>query len=253
MNAYITLQHPEFVYHRKGFCSIVNQVIDIVYEHYKIFNNLNVFIEDEQILELFDSSNFINNSFYDSSRAWLSCFFNNQLSCKFNAHIIYDKNFLKERNIIFNNVLAVKKTLLEEFELLEKKFIKPNTLGIQIRGTDKKTELPEIPEQMILKKIKNCIEKNDIKNILLCTDDIKYINLLKENFGDMVVYNYSNTVSLDGKPLHFIRDRTNLNKQVLSDVYLLSKCEHFLYCYSNVSYLAATIGINNFKTLELLN
>ena len=37
------------------------------------------------------------------------------------------------------------------------------------------------------------------------------------------------------------------------DAYLLSETKYFLYCFSNVSYLALTMGINNFKKIDCIN
>lgn len=115
------------------------------------------------------------------------------------------------------------------------------------------TELPEIPAENILKKIYINLNSKNITNILLCTDDIKYLNLLKKEFGEIVKFNYNNYISHDGYPLHFTENRKIINKQVLSDVYFISKSKHFLYCYSNVSHLALTIGAKNFETIEVLN
>jgi len=253
MNGIITLQHTEFGYGRKGFCSIVNQIIDIAHVHYINFNNFNISILDEQISNLFNlDQKYIQNS-YDVSKIWLNLFFNNSLPYSFNAHMPANKQFLLERNYVYNNILKIKDIFLQEFLTLKNNLVDNKTLAVQIRGTDKITELPAINESQILKKIDYNLTKNNLTSILLCTDDIKYLKLLEDTFGKIVKSNKENKISSNGMPLHFFGDRLETNKQVMSDVFLLSECKHILYCYSNVSHLALTLGINNFKTMELLN
>ena len=84
-------------------------------------------------------------------------------------------------------------------------------------------------------------------------DDMFYIDKIISRFGNIVKYYKDKTISLDGRPLHFIDDRTKLNKELMTDVYLLSESKYFLYCFSNVSYLALTMGINNFKKIKCIN
>lgn len=253
MKGIATLTNQKFNYPYKGFCSIVNQLIDICYEHYKQYNNFEILIKDEYVEKLFDFSYF-GEFTYDASDVWLDKFFSNSLCYSFNAHTEANIDFLKSRNFVFENILKIKKEKIDYFEnVLKIQFLSKNNLGIQIRGTDKKTELPEPNNKKILSMIDNCIQNNNIQNIFLSTDDEKYLNLLKNRYGNVVKYNNKNFISTDGYPIHFKFDKQEINEQVLSDVYLLSKCEHFLYCYSNVSYLALTMGINNFKSIGLIN
>jgi hypothetical protein len=253
MKAIASLGNPKFNYPYKGFCSIVNQLIDICYEHYKQYNNFEILIKDEYVGKLFDFLYF-GESLYDASDIWLEKFFSDNLSYSFNAHTEANVDFLKSRNYVFERVLKIKKEKVEYFEnILKKQFLSKNNLGIQIRGTDKKTELPEPNNEKIIFMIDDYIKNKKIENIFLSTDDEKYLNLLKNTYGDIVKYNNKNFISTDGHPIHFKFDKHTINEQVLSDVYLLSKCEHFLYCYSNVSYLALTMGINNFKSIGLIN
>ena len=234
MNAFISLQHPEFGYYRKGFCSIINQIIDIAHVHYKNYNNFNIKIADQQAENLFDLYKIEQNQFYDSSKLWLNLFFNNKLPYIFNAHLEANKEFLLERNFIYNNIFKIKDPILAEFLKKKDDLVNNKTLAVQIRGTDKITELPPIEDIKILKKIEQYLIKNTISDVLLCTDDIKYITLLQNAFGKLIKYNKNNDISKDGNPLHFSGDRIKLNKQVLSD-------------------LALTLGIKNFETMELRN
>lgn len=255
MDAKINLLDSRFNYPYKGFCSIVCAVIDIALEHYFVNKNLNCHISDSQILELFDNICIPNENSYNASFWWLERFFGNQLHCsEYNAHTIANVENLKIKNKVLNSVLKIKEDKEKKFK---QKFIDlgitDKTLGIQIRGTDKKTEVPETNFDTIIKKIDNNFDSLDIHNIFLATDDTKYLNLLKERYGDLVVYDNTIHISLDGIPLHRLDNRKLINEEVLSNVYILSKCCHFMYSFSNVSLLALIMGANNHQTISNIN
>jgi len=255
MDAKINLLDSRFNYPYKGFCSIVCAVIDIALEHYFVNKNLNCYISDSQILELFDNICISNQNSYDASSWWLERFFGNQLYySEYNAHTIANVENLKIKNKVLNSVLKIKEDKEKKFK---QKFIDfgitDKTLGIQIRGTDKKTEVPEPNFDTIIKKIDNKFDSLDIHSIFLATDDTKYLNLLKERYGDLVVYDNTIHISLDGIPLHRSDNRKLVNEEVLSNVYILSKCCHFMYSFSNVSLLALIMGANNHQTISNIN
>jgi hypothetical protein len=61
-------------------------------------------------------------------------------------------------------------------------------------------------------------------------------------------------ISSDSQALHHnCVDRFMINEEVLSSVYILSKCKYFFYSFSNVSLLALIMGVNNFKFIDYLN
>jgi hypothetical protein len=93
----------------------------------------------------------------------------------------------------------------------------------------------------------------DIQNIFLATDDIKYLNPIKERYGNMVTYDDTIHISSDNAPLHNLPNRDIINEEVLSSVFILSSCSHFLYSFSNVSLLALIMGANHHKTILNLN
>jgi hypothetical protein len=141
----------------------------------------------------------------------------------------------------------------EYYEVEKNKYINDKTLSIHIRGTDKSSEINPPSINSIFSKVEEMIDNNEIDNIFLATDDIFYINNMISRFGSIVKYRKNKKISFDGRPLHFIDDRTELNKELMIDVYLLSESKYFLYCFSNVSYLALTMGINNFKKIKCIN
>lgn len=255
MNACITLQDPRFNYSYKGFCSIVCAIIDIALEHYTVYGNLNCCIFESQTLKLFDNVYEDSVDEYDAGSWWLDRFFNNQLHhFKYSAHTVANLENLKLKNKVFNSILRIKE---DKRKIFENKFldlkITDKTLGIQIRGTDKKTEIPEPNIDNIFKKIDDYFDIVGIKNIFLATDDIKYLNLLKERYGDLVLYDDAIHISNDNIPLHNLPNRDIINEEVLSSVFILSRCSHFLYSFSNVSLLALIMGANQYQTIANLN
>jgi len=127
------------------------------------------------------------------------------------------------------------------------------TLGVQVRGTDKKNEIPEPSIDNIIQKIDRYFDMVDIQNIFLATDDIKYLNPIKERYGNIVIYDDTIHISSDNAPLHNLPNRDIINEEVLSSVFILSNCSHFLYSFSNVSLLALIMGASNHKTILNLN
>ena len=255
MNACITLQDSRFNYSYKGFCSIVCAIIDIALEHYEVYDNLNCSVNDLQTLKLFDN---VYDNFdleYDAGSWWLERFFQNQLHhSEYNAHTLANLENIKLKNKVLNSILTIKPDKIAKFEKKISQFnITDRTLGIQIRGTDKKNEIPEPGIDTIIKKIDYYFETTDVQNIFLATDDIKYLNPLKEKYDNLLLYDESLLISSDDTPLHNLPDRERINEEVLSSVYILSRCNHFLYSFSNVSLLALIIGANDFKTIMNLN
>jgi hypothetical protein len=255
MNAFITLQDPRFNYSYKGFCSIVCAIIDIALEHYSVYDNLNCNIFESQTLKLFDNVYEDGDDEYDAGSWWLDRFFQNQLHhSDYTAHTIANVENLKLKNKVFDSILKIKD---DKRKLFEKKFtdlgITNKTLGIQIRGTDKKNEIPEPGIDNIIQKIDRYFDMVDIQNIFLATDDIKYLNPIKERYGNMVTYDDTIHISSDNAPLHNLPNRDIINEEVLSSVFILSSCSHFLYSFSNVSLLALIMGANHHKTILNLN
>lgn len=248
----ISYNDSRFNYSYKGFCSIVCGIIDMALEHYIEYENFNIKILDQQVLELFDNISPQTDHLYDVAPLFLQKVFSETVhQQEYNAHTPANFENLKLKNKVLNNTLKIKTDLLVKFENKRKELgIDDFTLGVQIRGTDKKSELPEIK----LDKVFNLIDKVPAEKIFVCTDDEKYLNPLLDRYGDKIIYDKAITISKDSQPLHHnCVNRSKINEEVLSSVYLLSKCKNFLYSFSNVSYLSLIVGSNNFKFIDHLN
>jgi hypothetical protein len=248
----ISYKDHRFNYPYKGFCSIVCGIVDMALNHYIENNNFNFKIEDSQVLNLFDDISPKTNEFYDVGPWFLQKFFSNSTyENQYNAHTPANFENLKLKNKIYSNILKIKDDYMQKFEYKKEKLkINKQTLAVQIRGTDKTNELPEIQ----IEKVFDLIDKSNKENIFVSTDDKKYLTPLIERYKNKIVYDDSISISENSKSLHHnAENRFKINEEVLSSVYLLSQCETFLYSFSNVSHLALIIGANNFKFVNHVN
>lgn len=221
-------------------------------EHYTINKNFNLKISEEQTLNLFDNISPETDQTYDVGPWFLERFFSDQIyQGQYNAHTPANIENLKLKNKVYNSTLKIKDEYLTKFK--KKKLnlgIDSNTLGVQIRGTDKKQELPEIKIETIF----NLIDQTDKEKIFVATDDKYYLDSLIGRYGYRIIYDDSLQISSGSQSLHHnCIDRARINEEVMSSVYLLSECEHFFYSFSNVSLLALIIGVSNFKFIDYLN
>lgn len=249
---FISYSDQRFNYPYKGFCSIVCGIIDMALEHYIVNDNYNIQISEDQTLNLFDNISPKTNQSYDVGSWWLERYFSNQIyQGQYNAHTPANIENLKLKNKVYNNILKIKNEYLEKFESKRLELgIDQDTLAIQIRGTDKKEELPEIRIETIF----SLIDKTKKEKIFVSTDDEYYLNGLLNRYGNKIIFDKSLQISSGSQSIHHnCSNRLQINEEVLSSVYLLSKCNYFLYSFSNVSLLALIMGIDNFKFIDYIN
>ncbi len=251
----IEFSNPSFNYRYKGYTAIINQTIDVAIDHFSKYNNTNLIISDQQVLDFFKPVYNSVNFDYNASNIFLENFFkNNTRHNQYNAHTIANREDLILRGEIFNKILTPTKEITHQVNQLLTDFnINNKTLGLHIRGTDKNSEIPRVSDDKIIDVINKMFTENKLDKIFLSTDDNYYLQLIKTNYKERVLYNDNNLISYDGNPLHFSNNRKKTNKDVLLDVYVLSNCNYFLYCYSNVSYLALTLGFEKQKHIKNIN
>lgn len=249
---YISYSDSRFNYPYKGFCSIVCGIIDMALEHYIVNDNFNIEISENQTLNLFENISAKTNQIYNVGSWWLERYFSNQIyQGQYNAHTPANIDNLKIKNKVYNNILKIKDEYVEKFENKKVNLgIDEDTLGVQIRGTDKKEELPEIKIETIF----NLIDSNEKEKIFVATDDKYYLDSLLNRYGGRIIYDDTLQISSGSQSIHHnCSNRYQVNEEVLSSVYLLSKCSHFLYSFSNVSLLTLILGINDFQFIDYLN
>lgn len=168
-----------------------------------------------------------------------------------NAHIECEENILLRKKFAFDSIFKLKN--LEHFESLANRFTSTKTLGIQVRGTDKHNEIIPVRLERLFEVVHEFIEKYEIESIFIATDDDYYYGELRQKFGNKVTRNLEHSISMNGKPLHLNFRRGQINREMIEDVYVLSKCPYFLYSFSNVSHLALIMGAGNFTKIKCLN
>lgn len=116
-----------------------------------------------------------------------------------------------------------------EFEDLARRMITRPTIGVHIRFTDNKA-----PYEMLAAKTRELAEKHPEAAIFLATDNKKVADQMAAAYPDRLV-SLDKLMSDDGTPLHHIfRNKQHL-KEVLFDMYMLSRCDWLIY--SSVSSL----------------
>ena len=249
---HISYSDSRFNYPYKGFCSIVCGIVDMALEHYIVNNNFNIEISESQTLNLFDNISPKTEINYDVGSWWLERYFSNQIyQGQYNAHTPANIENLKTKNKVYSNILKIKDEYLIKYQNKKLQLgIDDDTLGVQIRGTDKSEEIPEIK----LENIFALIDSTQKEKIFVATDDKKYLDSLMNRYDKRIIYDSSLAISHNSQALHHnCTNRSQINEEVLSSVYLLSGCSHFLYSFSNVSLLALIMGANNFKFIDYLN
>jgi hypothetical protein len=168
-----------------------------------------------------------------------------------NAHRVNHPEEIRAKHSVFKKYFA--NPVTREYRINDEMDVS-KTLGIHLRGTDKIGEVNPVSQYLLFKKIEERLESETIENIFLATDDEKYRRLLIERYGSKTVrFNPSVKVSPNGKPLHFGKNRSLMNKMVVEDIFSLSEVKHLLYSYSNVSYLALIAGFNTHAFVDCLH
>ena len=240
----INLNDHRYFYGNKGFTSILNEVIGLARIHYTNYNNYDVIVDDTQVLNIFNNNYNLKNGdkCYNVSDVFFKDFMKGVYDNRFNAHTPFNVEDLNSRKI--NSFLTLKKEISDRMSSLKIELLgEDNYIGIHIRGTDKIIESPEIKIDDVYRYIDIALnERKDIKKIFLATDDIFYLEKLLKRYGeDLIVYNKNNIISENKEPIHKRYEREKINLEVMSDVYILSKCHYFMYCFSNVSFLVLTM------------
>lgn len=162
--------------------------------------------------------------------------------------------------------IQIKTELVEEFEQqIEMLFQNRRVLGVHHRGTDYKKAFNGHPVQVesdqVIKQVLILKEKYNIDFIFLATDDWKLLTCYQKQFGENLiyfadVYRGENDISIafsneERKYHHYL-----LGKEVLRDVYALSKCTCLVAGKSQVSFFAQIFNkcqMNQYKHVEIID
>ena len=124
-------------------------------------------------------------------------------------------------------------TKLDEF--VEKQFENHNVIGVHYRGTDKKSEAPEVSYQEVADRISIDVEEENTK-VFVATDDELFLLFMQEKFPEKII-SIDAIRSSDGTPVHYDFNQNAYKKgeDAILDCVLLSKCTKIYKMASNLS------------------
>jgi len=225
---------------KAGICAILNNVINICVYHCLKFQNDNIYIDNDEFSELFDFPLNLENrgNKHDIEKDFILS--NTNLP---NAHEVFNKSANYTRLKVFETFFRFKN--ISDLQDICKKNIDDKTVGLQLRGTDKSTEIKPPNLLKVLNTIEELLKNNSYTKIYLATDDLFLFDIVFSKFRDNLVVLNDTNFSSNSKPLHLSKFRNLSNRQVIRDSYLLSSCPYFFYSFSNVSQFALTLGLKH--------
>jgi hypothetical protein len=234
---------------KAGICAIINEAINICQYHVSKFDNHDVYITSTELSDLFDFKTKHHKSLYK----WdiRSDYVNSNIQNPSNAHTVFEPTLIHEKRLIFDALFFLKD--IDKMILDTNTFVKDKTLGVHLRGTDKAGEVKSVDTLKLFTKIDFLISEKEINSIFLATDDERYLSLLSERYPELVLFDHNKTISKNGKPIHFKKNRRRINREVIQDCFILSRCPYFIYSFSNVSYLALIMGVGKFEEVYCAN
>lgn len=169
----------------------------------------------------YESEEFINNNFYVGRKIYFSGRSIDQAS-RAKAHSLI-KNFIK-----------IKPIVQQKIDLFYDSFMKgKKTIGIHLRGTDKKFEEPQVPVEKIIEVANSFADGNT--QFFIASDDIRLFDKAKEMLKGNVIYTDAFRLSTDKYYWMKTYYTPKICEEVLIDVLLLSKCDKLIHTFSSVS------------------
>jgi hypothetical protein len=119
-----------------------------------------------------------------------------------------------------------------------------NSIGVHVRGTDHWQHGPLINLDTYFKHIDEKIETGLYTKIFLATDEVKYVEIFQQKYGEKVIINDNITRSNNSIAIHSsgYKDKAKLITDVMLDAISLAQCDDIIITSSNVS--AYTLAIN---------
>jgi len=167
--------------------------------------------------------------------------------------LLKEKSFRKTMNFIHNNYIVLNDKTNEILQPHFQMFTNNKVLGIHIRRTDKfligsyGTTSSQVPVDLELFKTEIDRVVNDYDLIFLATDCIDTCNYMKDIYGKKLIFNRntirgSGTCSIHNNFKNVSGYVKGLN--VITDAFLLSRCQHLIRSTSNVSMYSLFINPN---------
>ncbi len=151
----------------------------------------------------------------------------------------YDIKLIKEWHECWDKYIRPKKEILISIDRLCEKYPIKTSTCLYFRGSDKKIEVDRIAYDVYLKHIP------ELGPIYVQSDEVNFINFVKELYPDRVYSISEFTHNTDSSPLH-LRETTNKNDaiEILSIMYLMARSKVLICNISNVTQVALIIRGN---------
>jgi hypothetical protein len=170
------------------------------------------------------------------------------------AHQIAVRLNLKAKKRALESVLE-----LRDFDALTRsamEVIAPRTLGLHLRGTDKRSEVIPPSTRALKQAIDSFILEHRVTSIFLSTDDSKYLRFVEKNWPALMVPREYPLSRTNRKPLHLNLENDDLVAEsdhgAMKDAVALASCDFFLYSASNLSHFALTLGADSHVAIQAL-
>jgi hypothetical protein len=157
---------------------------------------------------------------------------------------------------LLKNYLFLKPSIQAEVDEFAKKNFVGSVIGVHIRYTDNLKDGKLIPLGEYPKKLDKLLAENPNATIFLSTDNEDVYKILKEKYPSVISTNkfYSNK---NGEPVaihsgYGCKDKLQMGKEALIDMFLLSKCDYLVYS-SVSSFVRLSILLSNFKKDHLFD
>jgi hypothetical protein len=162
---------------------------------------------------------------------------------------ISKENMQKQRvwaNTIIKKYIRIKPHIQKKIDDFFSRHIQDRyTVGVHIRGTDKKEEVNPLDVGYLIRMI-NKYKENHFPEaqFFVATDEQRILDQCKKELQGNVI-SYDCQRSDNGLPLHRVQgDTTQNGEDVLIEVLLLSRCNFFMHTSSNVSWAVLFFNLN---------
>ena len=125
-------------------------------------------------------------------------------------------------------------------EPLSKANVRPNSLGVLMRGTDHAQHGAILNPNYYIQCIDQKLSTGKFSSIFVATDEIKNLQILSARYGNLITFNDGVLRSTNGMPIHLCGypDKSKLAEDVLLDAISLANCTDLLVTSSNISHFA---------------
>lgn len=162
------------------------------------------------------------------------------LSAGINPWNIELKTSEEEVNRLIKKYISIDPGIQDEINAFVNQYFQQKfVIGIHYRGTDKMSEAPRIPYEIMTKHILNAIDSLSTDNykIFVATDEQAFLNHMISLFQDKVCWVQDVERATDNKPIHCNKGGGHYlsGKYALIDCILLSKTNLIIRTSSNLS------------------